>query len=745
MVSSEGILEQASHWVEFRNQVKGIKPRINSNWVDINGVPDQEGVTEVVHWKDVLSGVSPDLEAFKLRDPDHFSVGGLHQNVEAWDNVLEGHPLAERIGGWIRDKVDILQFARPFSGVFKRARYSSDLPPRKRFPNHESCRKFSDFISREIINRVSTGAFRVWGEVGVDDPPYLVLPLTVEPSKPRLCIDARFLNLWMRDMPFSLDKLADVPRFIYKGSFMTKCDDKSGYDHVFLSENSQTYFGFSFGGLWLVCTTLPFGWKISPYIYHTIGLAASGFLRAKGIPCSLYIDDRLNGELLTSSGPWSQLPLNRSREYRLLAARAALFVVLSILVELGYTIGIKKSVLSPTTALEYLGLVVDSEKLSFLIPVRKIESFAALREDILACKSWVALKTLQRFQGKCISFSLAVPMAKLFIREMSSAIARAPANGQVPLNEFLKEELSYWRFLDNWEQYLPWKEEKHYTVSLSTDASGHGWACVLHLPSGDQSFRDYWNPDQRELFISSKEMLALVHAIKALPQEIRNGRLDAYVDSQVMIGAWNAQGSKKSPQLTRVTKQLFFALSSRNIQLNLQYLPSQENQADAPSRRLSPLDVKLSVTAFAAVDQAFGGSGGHSFDLMALDSNAPMGRNGIPLPHFTPFLSPCSAGVNLFCQDLRSVSQMSNPYVFPPFGLIGPVLKFLYGFKIPFTVIIPEFNPPLFWWPELMARCPDKLCLGEQGDMDVLLTPSRSGYRPTPCTTSMWACRVSRF
>ena len=583
MVSSEGILEQASHWLEFRNQVKGIKPRINSNWVDINEVPDQVGVTEVVHWQDVPSGVSPDLEAFKLRDPDHFSVGGLHQNVEAWDNVLEGRPPAERIGGWIRDKVDILQFARPFSGVFKRARYSSDLPPRKRFPNHESCRKFSDFISREIINRVSTGAFRVWGEVGVDDPPYLVLPLTVEPSKPRLCIDARFLNLWMRDMPFSLDKLADVPRFTYKGSFMTKCDDKSGYDHVLLSENSQTYFGFSFGGLWLVCTTLPFGWKISPYIYHSVGLAASGFLRAKGIPCSLHIDDRLNGELLTSSGPWSQLPLNRSREYRLLAARAAKFVVLSILVELGYTIGIRKSILSPTTALEYLSLVVNSEKLSFLIPVRKIESFAALREDILACKSWVALKTLQRFQGKCISFSLAVPMAKLFIREMSSALARAPANGQVPLNEFLKEELSYWRFLDNWEQYLPWKEEKHYTVSLSTNASGHGWACVLHLPSGDQSFRDYWNPDQRELCISSKEMLALVHAIKALPQEICNGRLDAYVDSQVMIGAWNAQGSKKSPQLTRVTKQLFFALSSRNIQLNLQYLPSQENQADAPS------------------------------------------------------------------------------------------------------------------------------------------------------------------
>lgn len=87
--------------------------------MDIKGVPDQEGVAEVMHWKDMLSGVSPDLEAFKLRDPDHFSVGGLHQNVEVWNNVLEGHPLAERIGGWIRDKVDILLFSRPLSAVFK--------------------------------------------------------------------------------------------------------------------------------------------------------------------------------------------------------------------------------------------------------------------------------------------------------------------------------------------------------------------------------------------------------------------------------------------------------------------------------------------------------------------------------------------------------------------------------------------------------------------------------------------------
>ena len=85
------------------------------------------------------------------------------------------------------------------------------------------------------------------------------------------------LNLWMRNQPFTLDGLVDVPRYVYKGSYMSKCDDKSGYDHVLLTVSSQTYVGFQWESCYLVCATLPFGWKISPYIYHTIGSAATTF------------------------------------------------------------------------------------------------------------------------------------------------------------------------------------------------------------------------------------------------------------------------------------------------------------------------------------------------------------------------------------------------------------------------------------------------------------------------------------
>lgn len=201
---------------------------------------------------------------------------------------------------------------QPFRGRFKKESYDSEHPPRRTYVNHPSSKKHASFVSREILKRVTMGAVIPWGRVAdSEDSPYLVLPLTVEPSKPRLCIDARFLNLWMRDSPFHLDRLSDVPHYVYKNSHITKCDDKSGYDHIRLTESSRSYFGFQWEGWWFVCATLPFGWKESPFIYHSVGLAVSGYMHSHGIPCSLYIDDRLNGELLTSSGPWSQPPSQR--------------------------------------------------------------------------------------------------------------------------------------------------------------------------------------------------------------------------------------------------------------------------------------------------------------------------------------------------------------------------------------------------------------------------------------------------
>ena len=79
-------------------------------------------------------------------------------------------------------------FTRPYSGSFKGVRYDSDFPTHRVFKNHGSCKKFGSFIGETIRSRLSTGAVRVWGRVGDTDPPFLVLPITIEPNQSHVYI-----------------------------------------------------------------------------------------------------------------------------------------------------------------------------------------------------------------------------------------------------------------------------------------------------------------------------------------------------------------------------------------------------------------------------------------------------------------------------------------------------------------------------------------------------------------------------
>jgi len=119
----------------------------------------------------------------------------------------------------INEGVKAEQFLTHFKGDFKGESFDSDHPPPIVLENFKSYARFSDFISTTISLWVSAGVLSVWGEIGQVSPPYLVLPFTVEPSKPHLCHDERYLNLWIKDLPFKLDHLSDLPRYVLPGHY----------------------------------------------------------------------------------------------------------------------------------------------------------------------------------------------------------------------------------------------------------------------------------------------------------------------------------------------------------------------------------------------------------------------------------------------------------------------------------------------------------------------------------------------
>ena len=149
------------------------------------------------------------------------------------------------------------------------------------------------------------------------------------------------------------------------------------------------------------------------------------------------------------------------------------------------------------------------------------------------------------------------------------------------------------------------------------------------------------------------------------------------------------------------------------------------------------IDGSFSTVASAWVQSSFGA---HMFDLMSLDSNR--GRDGNFLPHYLPWLTPNSSGTNVFPQLIPSGH---NIYVFPPFVLIGPLMRYFLDQRqrFAFTIIVPRLYPCRYWRTILQALAIDSLLLWRKGNLSVLQFPSSSPpvFTAKPLPWDLWAFR----
>ena len=389
-----------------------------------NPLKDQLPAAE--RWKECLQGLA-------FRDPSKFIAGGLHDHLDQWDSLVDivNNEQSVEFRKCLRDKVDIFDYFKPFKGNFFGLHLDSDIPPKCILPNYASCEQYGPIIAEQLHERIKNGSMELVGKIGEVDPPHLVMPLVVvsQRDKIRLCHDERLLNLFMVHKPFMLEGLAQIPAMLCQGDKIASSDEKSAYDGVLISPRSRTFFGLQFGGWYLQYRTLPFGWSISLYIYQSIGMQLTSYLRSLGIKTIQYLDDRFLGPYLSQSDVTEH------------ATGLSIFMNAAILSNLGYTIAMEKSIWLPSNCIRYLGLLVDATVRCFRIPADKKEAFKTLRDSILSQKS-VNILTLQKFMGKCMSLSLCVPAAKLYIRVMASAIGKAEKSSQsIPIRGDLKDEI----------------------------------------------------------------------------------------------------------------------------------------------------------------------------------------------------------------------------------------------------------------------------------------------------------------
>ena len=315
--------------------------------------------------------------------------------------------------------------------------------------------------------------------------PRVCLPLEVDPNKPRLIWDARYLNSMCKHSPFQMDGVGKVAQGSWKGAQQVTLDHKSGFHNVPLAPESWEYFGLCWRGEYCVWTVLCFRWCASPYIYHSLSGAVAQHLRSRYIPTSAWLD----GFWMTTSratrglNPTGQKP----------AAREAVARALTIFYRCGYFMAFPKCSLEPTTDLVFPGVGCDTAQRRFYVPEDKLRKLEAILRDAIDSQS-ISFGQLEKVARKCTSMSVAVPPARLYTHHMHRQIAafKRSESRKNLLSIAVSKRSGLWFEMERWLEVrsrlngAPWYDVTRHvlTISGSTEASSQAWGGLSRVPFG---------------------------------------------------------------------------------------------------------------------------------------------------------------------------------------------------------------------------------------------------------------------
>lgn len=359
-------------------------------------------------------------------DAKGFVPGFVRAHSGFWKNhILRDHPLRDTLTSYIRDGVDLYDLLLPkYRGTSPLCPYNTDRFPQRIFSNHRWPPEFDRFVDTEMQSLLARGCIARWDDVKAPNGPArprMIMALSVETSKPRLIYDARPLNSCTRKIPFPMDTVARVAGIASSGCYMASLDDSSAFHHILLRPSSWPLFGISYKGVDYCWCVLPFGFSLSPYVYHTLSEAKAAYQRSKGAPSLAYLDDSWRSNFVATQG----LP---ARDQWLAAGEATHVAMLTSLF-CGQILSLKKCELRPVTALQYLGIICDSATMTFRIPQEKLDKLHAILQAALA-KGCVSYRTLQRVAGKCMSMTVAIRPASLWTHAMFAVLSEMDKNKQ---------------------------------------------------------------------------------------------------------------------------------------------------------------------------------------------------------------------------------------------------------------------------------------------------------------------------
>ncbi|KAK3243658.1 hypothetical protein CYMTET_46705 [Cymbomonas tetramitiformis] len=194
-----------------------------------------------------------------------------------------------------------------------------------------------------------------------------------------------------------------------------------------------------------------------------------------------------------------------------------------VLARLGLTRNEKKGQWEPGQLIEHLGLEVDLRDGLFRVTAARVAKIHAQAKDIICTASrdrrWLSARRLAAFNGLCQSVYLAVPAARLYLRELYFVLSTKRSWGaKVKLTRQAFHDLSWWARLpviSRWNGRKIWRSPTR--AKLHTDSSLRAWGGVLNL---DKEARGFWPDELQHLHITHLELEAVFKTVQSFMREL---------------------------------------------------------------------------------------------------------------------------------------------------------------------------------------------------------------------------------
>ena len=618
--------------------------------------------------------------------------GRLRSRVEYWRGVLGA---SEFVCGIISEG-----YRLPF--VY--------LPESKVFNNHSSTGLYSDFVSIAVDSLYEGGCVR---KVAVQ--PRVCSPLLVVTSrsgKQRLVVNLRYINRFLWKDKFKYEDIHTAMAYFEKDSFVNTFDLKSGYHHVDIHEDFQSYLGFRWDGQYYVFSVLPFGLATACYIFTKVLRPVVKFWRSKGIKAVLYIDD---GVIIS---------------HDVQDALENISIIQGSLSEAGFVVNEEKSCWELSQVGRWLGFVIDLSKGVLEIPREKTQDLVSLLERAQR-ENRIKPKLLASIVGKIIAMGLGLgPITRLRTRSLYALLNRRVCwYEEVKIDHSAREELEF--LATNIEVYNGqkiWHAPSAVRVVFS-DASntGYGGYTVEH---GCHIAQGQWDKGEDSKSSTWRELAAVLRVLRAFAVQLASNRVKWFSDNQNVVRIIKVGSKVRELQILAV--EIFRLAMANQIILEPEWIPRADNElADYVSRIVDYDDWRLHPEVFRTLDLKWGP---HTVDRFANAVNAQ-------LPRFNSrFWVVGTEAVDAFTVNW----QGDNNWLCPPVYLIPRVLRHAQKCACVGTLVVPFWKSAVFWpfvcygGEKFYDFVKDWVLLGP--NVEVLVLPGLAGSQ-LPVGTALLALR----